>query len=145
MNKLMWPDVPPQVDKFTSIRWMAPSTLRLVTGICEPGEKAESRHRLSRRPYPDAGDRPDHALFLHRRALRRCRPRTRSSTGRSRRRSRTTRRFAFEEQDAPVIEAQQRIIDASQTAVDPLTLAIDVGPVRYKQVLKKLIAAEQAS
>ena len=25
------------------------------------------------------------------------------------------------------------------------TLAIDVGPVRYKQVLKKLIAAEQAS
>ena len=30
------------------------------------------------------------------------------------------------------------------SAVDPLTLAIDVGPVRYKQVLKKLIAAEQA-
>ena len=55
------------------------------------------------------------------------------------------RRFAFEEQDVPVIEAQQRIIDASTTAVDPLTLAIDVGPVRYKQVLKKLIAAEQAS
>jgi len=44
-----------------------------------------------------------------------------------------------------VIEAQQRIIDASQTAVDPLTLAIDVGPVRYKRVLNKLIAAEQAS
>ena len=43
-----------------------------------------------------------------------------------------------------MIEAQQRIIDASQTSVDPLILAIDVGPVRYKQVLKKLIAAEQA-
>jgi len=43
-----------------------------------------------------------------------------------------------------VIEAQQRIIDAPQTAVDPLTLAIDVGPVRYKRVLNKLIAAEQA-
>ena len=42
-------------------------------------------------------------------------------------------------------KAQQRIIDASQTSVEPLTLAIDVGPVRYKQVLKKLIAAEQAS
>ena len=36
-----------------------------------------------------------------------------------------------------MIEAQQRIIDASQTAVDPLTLAIDVGPVRYKQMLQK--------
>ena len=55
------------------------------------------------------------------------------------------RRFAFEEQDAPVIEAQQRTIEGAEQAVDPLTLAIDVGPVRYKQVLKKLIAAEQAS
>ena len=53
------------------------------------------------------------------------------------------RRFAFQEQDAPVIEAQQRTIDASQTEIEPLTLAIDVGPVRYKQMLKKLIAAEQ--
>jgi vanillate O-demethylase monooxygenase subunit len=53
------------------------------------------------------------------------------------------RRFAFEEQDAPVIEAQQRIIDGSQTSVDPIILAIDVGPVRYKQVLQKLIDAEQ--
>ena len=44
-----------------------------------------------------------------------------------------------------MIEAQQRIIDAAQTSIDPLTLAIDVGPVRYKQVLKKLISAEQAS
>jgi hypothetical protein len=28
--------------------------------------------------------------------------------------------------------------------MDPVMLAIDAGPVRYKQVLKKLIAAEQA-
>jgi vanillate O-demethylase monooxygenase subunit len=56
----------------------------------------------------------------------------------------TTRRFAFEEQDAPVIEAQQEIIDDALTPVDPVILAIDVGPVRYKQVLQKLIRAEQA-
>src|SRR5262249_19795357 len=55
----------------------------------------------------------------------------------------TTRRFAFEEQDAPVIEAQQEMIDAAATAVDPVILAIDVGPVRYKQILQKLIEAEQ--
>ena len=54
-----------------------------------------------------------------------------------------TRRFAFEEQDAPVIEAQQEIIDASATPVDPVILAIDVGPVRYKQILQKLIRDEQ--
>ena len=53
------------------------------------------------------------------------------------------RRFAFEEQDAPVIEAQQRIIDAAVTPVDPVILAIDVGPVRYKRILQKLIENEQ--
>jgi len=55
----------------------------------------------------------------------------------------TTRRFAFEEQDAPVIEAQQEMIDAAATPVDPIMLAIDVGPVRYKQILQKLLRAEQ--
>src|SRR5688572_19009697 len=37
MNKLMWPQSPPRVDKVTSIRWMAPSALRLMTGICPIG------------------------------------------------------------------------------------------------------------
>src|SRR6202043_2648588 len=55
----------------------------------------------------------------------------------------TTRRFAFEEQDAPVIEAQQELIEAASNPVDPVILAIDVGPVRYKQILRKLIDAEQ--
>jgi phenylpropionate dioxygenase-like ring-hydroxylating dioxygenase large terminal subunit len=56
-----------------------------------------------------------------------------------------TRRFAFEEQDAPVIEAQQRIIDDAVQPVNPVILAIDVGVVRYKQVLNRMIAAEQAA
>ena len=55
----------------------------------------------------------------------------------------TMRRFAFEEQDAPVIEAQQRIIDEAVTPVDPVILAIDVGPVRYKRILQKLIEGER--
>ena len=32
-----WPNHPPKVDKFTKMRWMAPSTLRLLTGICKMG------------------------------------------------------------------------------------------------------------
>jgi vanillate O-demethylase monooxygenase subunit len=56
----------------------------------------------------------------------------------------TTRRFAFEQQDAPIIEAQQEIIDAADASVDPVILAIDVGPVRYKKVLQRLIRAEQS-
>jgi vanillate O-demethylase monooxygenase subunit len=43
-----------------------------------------------------------------------------------------------------VIEAQQEIIDSALTPVDPIILAIDVGPVRYKRILQKMIEREQA-
>ena len=45
--------------------------------------------------------------------------------------------------DVVAIEAQQELIENAQMPVDPVILAIDVGPVRYKQILQKLIAAEQ--
>jgi vanillate O-demethylase monooxygenase subunit len=54
-----------------------------------------------------------------------------------------TRRFAFADQDAPVIEAQQAAIDQANESLDPLLLSIDVGPVRYKRILERLIAQEQ--
>jgi vanillate O-demethylase monooxygenase subunit len=143
MNVLMWPEVPAKVDKFTQMRWMAPSTLRLISGVCEPGTSQESGsgyhaiHLLT----PET-DRSTHYFFS---AVRfGVKSKGDELNRQIQEKIAATRRFAFEEQDAPVIEAQQRIIDDSQTAVDPLTLAIDVGPVRYKQVLKKLIGAEQA-
>jgi hypothetical protein len=42
-----------------------------------------------------------------------------------------------------VIEAQQHIIDDALTSVDPVLLAVDVAPVRYKQILQRMIRAEQ--
>jgi len=144
MNVLMWPDVPAKVDKFTQMRWMAPSTMRLISGVCLPGATQESGsgyhaiHLLT----PET-DRTTHYFFT---AVRFGVFSTGDELNRQiQEKVAATRRFAFEEQDAPVIEAQQRIIDNSQTSVDPVILAIDVGPVRYKQVLKKLIGAEQAS
>jgi phenylpropionate dioxygenase-like ring-hydroxylating dioxygenase large terminal subunit len=143
MNALMWPSAPDRVDKFTSIRWMAPSTLRLVTGICQPGAAPESGtgyhaiHLLT----PET-EKTTHYFFT---AVRynvmtsddKLNLEIQDKIGKM-------RRFAFEEQDAPVIEAQQRIIDNATAPVDPLTLAIDVGPVRYKQILHKLIDSEPA-
>jgi vanillate O-demethylase monooxygenase subunit len=143
MNKLMWPEVPDIVDKFSFIKWMAPSTLKLEAGICLPGKTPESGsgyhaiHLLT----PET-DRTTHYFFT---AIRfGVYSKGDDLNLQIQEKVAATRRFAFEEQDAPVIEAQQRFIDTSQTAMDPVILAIDVGPVRYKQVLKKLIAAEQA-
>ena len=141
MNKLMWPDVPAKVDKFTRIRWMAPSTLRLVTGVCIPGETPEqgSGYHAVHLLTPET-DETTHYFFT---AVRFGVKSQGDELNRQiQEKIAATRRFAFEEQDAPVIEAQQRTIDASTTTVDPLTLPIDVGPVRYKRILTKLIAAE---
>jgi len=143
MNALMWPSVPDRVDKYTKIRWMAPSTLRLVTGICLPGANPETGtgyhaiHLLT----PES-DRTTHYFFT---AVRYNVMTTDDKLNREiQDKIAKMRRFAFEEQDAPVIEAQQRIVDDSAEPLEPLTLAIDVGPVRYKTILQKLIANEQA-
>jgi vanillate O-demethylase monooxygenase subunit len=143
MNKLMWPQAPERVDKHAFIRWMAPSTLVLRTGVCKIGDPADTGtgyhgiHLLT----PET-DRTTHYFFTAVRYNVKT-PDERLNLE-IQEKIATMRRFAFLEQDAPVIEAQQRTIDASETAVDPLTLAIDVGPVRYKQVLQKLIRMEQA-
>jgi phenylpropionate dioxygenase-like ring-hydroxylating dioxygenase large terminal subunit len=139
---VLMPSTPERVDKFTRMRWMAPSNLRLLTGICMPGAVPESGtgyyaiHMLT----PES-DKTTHYFFTAVRfnvltADDRLNAQIQDKIS-------TTRRFAFEEQDAPVIEAQQEMIDAALTAVDPIILAIDVGPVRYKQILQKLIHAEQ--
>jgi vanillate O-demethylase monooxygenase subunit len=121
---------------------MAPSTMRLLTGICTPGAVPESGtgyhaiHMLT----PET-DRTTHYFFT---AVRFNVQTTDDTLNRQiQDKISTTRRFAFEEQDAPVIEAQQEIIDSALTPVDPIILAIDVGPVRYKRILQKMIEREQ--
>ncbi len=110
-----WPDHPPRVDKFTKMRWMAPSALRLLTGICEIGAAPETGTGYHAVHLLDARDRALDALFLHRGALgredgrRQAQPRFAETIA-------EMRRFAFEEQDAPVIEAQQRIIEKRDRA-----------------------------
>jgi phenylpropionate dioxygenase-like ring-hydroxylating dioxygenase large terminal subunit len=139
---ILMPSKPDRIDKFTRMRWMAPSNLRLVTGICMPGAVPESGtgyhaiHMLT----PES-DKTTHYFFT---AVRfNVLTSDDQLNAQIQDKISTTRRFAFEEQDAPVIEAQQAIIDNAPTSLDPVILAIDVGPVRYKQVLQKLIHAEQ--
>ena len=48
------------------------------------------------------------------------------------------RRFAFAEQDQPVIEAQQQRMDLSETPLQPVLLSIDAGPVQYQRILERM-------
>jgi phenylpropionate dioxygenase-like ring-hydroxylating dioxygenase large terminal subunit len=140
---ILMPSHPTRVDKFTRMRWMPPSNLRLITGICQPEAAPESGtgyhaiHMLT----PET-DRTTHYFFT---AVRfNVLTADDAMNAQIQDRISAARRFAFEQEDAPVIEAQQRIIDAADTSAQPIILAIDVGPVRYKQVLQKLIHAEQS-
>jgi phenylpropionate dioxygenase-like ring-hydroxylating dioxygenase large terminal subunit len=140
---ILMPSHPARIDKFTRMRWMPPSNLRLITGIChaeaapESGTGYHAIHMLT----PET-DRTTHYFFT---AVRfNVLTADDAVNAQIQDRISTARRFAFEQEDAPVIEAQQQIIDDADASPDPIILAIDVGPVRYKQVLQKLIRAEQS-
>jgi phenylpropionate dioxygenase-like ring-hydroxylating dioxygenase large terminal subunit len=137
-----WPNHPPRVDKFTKMRWMAPSTLRLFTGICRMGADPETGtgyhaiHLLT----PE-NERSTHYFFT---AVRWGVQTTEDKLNHDlQAKVAEMRRFAFEEQDAPVIEAQQRVIEDAAEPLDPVVLAVDVGCVRYKRVLGKMLQGEQ--
>src|SRR6266852_5009836 len=109
---ILMPSAPERVDKFTRMRWMAPSNLRLLTGICMPGAIPESGtgyhaiHMLT----PES-DKTTHYFFT---AVRvNVLTADDKLNAQIQAKISTTRRFAFEEQDAPVIEAQQEMIDAA--------------------------------
>ena len=137
-----WPNHPSHVDKFTNMRWMAPSTLRLVTGICKMGAAPETGtgynaiHMLT----PEN----ERSTLYHFTAVRFGVMTTDENLNRDlQKKIGEMRRFAFAEQDAPVIEAQQRVIENAATPLDPVVLAVDVGPMRYKRVLNKMLQAER--
>lgn len=136
-----WPGHPARIDKFSRTRWMAPCYLTLFTGICDPGAPRETGtgyhgiHMLT----PET-ERSTHYFFT---AVR-WGVKTGDDDNRVlREKVATLRRFAFEEQDGPVIELQQKVLDNATRQLDPTILSVDVGPVRYKRVLEKLLAAEQ--
>jgi len=137
-----WPNHPPRVDKFTKMRWMAPSTLRLFTGICKigaPQDTGTGYHAIHL--LTPQSDRSTHYFFT---AVRWGVQTSEDNLNRDlQKKVAEMRRFAFEEQDAPVIEAQQRVIETATEPLDPVVLAIDVGCVRYKRILGRMLNAEQ--
>jgi vanillate O-demethylase monooxygenase subunit len=132
----------PRVDKWNTIRWTAPGNLLLRSGVHEPGTDPETGtgyygiHFLT----PET----DRTTLYHFTAVRWNVLTEESTNEQIREKISVMRRFAFAEQDGPVIEAQQIVIDQAGEDLDPLTLSIDVGPMRYKRILQKRIAEEQA-
>ena len=139
-----WPDHPPRVDKVTRMRWMAPSSLRLLSCICEPGSDPmtgtgfHALHMLT----PESAHTTHYFFTAVRFGVKTD---DLALDLELQEKIARMRRFAFEEQDAPVIEAQQRYLDRANRVLEPVLLEIDVGPARYRRILAQRIEAERRS
>ena len=125
------------VDKWNTIRWSAPANMLLRSGVSEHGANPEDGtgyygvHLLT----PET-ETTTHYMFT---AVRWNILTDAEANWTIREKLTKTRRFAFEDQDVPVIEAQQRRLEAAGGALAPVMLQIDAGPARYKRVLQRLL------
>ncbi|MAL80769.1 MAG: Rieske (2Fe-2S) protein [Sneathiella sp.] len=138
--QMMSPEGFERGDQWNSISWYAPSNLILEFGVSKVGEPKEKGtgyyaiHLLT----PET-DRTTHYNYTA--------ARWNVLTGdEQNRRIRNNiyemRTFAFADQDVPVIEAQQIVMDQAGDSVKPVLLSVDVGPARYQRVLDRLMKDE---
>jgi vanillate O-demethylase monooxygenase subunit len=129
------------VDSWLLMKWLSPSYMILDTGVREPGSSKESGtgyfglHLLT----PES----EQSTHYHFAAVRfTVPPRSLEDDLNIRETVSVGRKYAFEAQDAPVIEAQQaRMNEIGHRR--PALLEVDAGAVRVQRTLAKIIAAEQ--
>ena len=131
----------PRGDQIQSIRWFAPSCLLLQTGVTPVGRpRSEGTGFYAIHLLTPQTARTTHYFYT---AARWNVLTTDPDKNREiRAHIYKMRTFAFAEQDAPVIEAQQRRIDQLGGAPKPTLLSIDAGPVQYRRVLERMLREE---
>ena len=130
-----------EVDTWSIMRWDAPSCLRHEAGICPPGasrdegitvtgthlvtpsSRGKCTYHVAAVRLGDSPSSDDAEVYAQLSALR---------------------RYAFDEQDRPILEAQQRAYDLAGglDSLRPVMLSIDAAPLRARRVLARIIAGE---
>ncbi len=131
------------VDTWAEMRWNAPGCLRNHAGVCPPGAGREDgmtvigSHLLT--PINER------QMMYHIAAVQLGGPPPGETDEELAEQLSRLRRFAFEEQDRPMVEAQQLAYDRAggADALKPVMLSIDAGPLRARRILARLIADEQ--
>jgi vanillate O-demethylase monooxygenase subunit len=132
------------IDSWLIMTWRPAGNMILDVGVCEPGAPKESGtgyygiHILT--PETDV---TTHYHFVAVRFNPIARPRDVDLDLREK--ITAGRRYAFEVQDKPVLEAQQRRASGIGASRRPALLSVDAGPVRVQKTLDSIIAAEAAT
>ena len=134
-----------RVDYWNSMRWDLPSCLRNDSGVTSPGGDREDgagiygSHLLT--PETETS-----TLYFIAAARLKTRHVAEETSEDLRTKLAELRRFAFEMQDAPMIEAQQNNIqNYPKRTRRPTFLKIDAGAAQAQAMLKKAIADEAES
>jgi len=131
-------------DQWSTISWYAPSNLILEYGVSKVGDPKEkgtgyfALHLLTPETERSTHYRYSAVRWNVMTDGRELNEEIREKIGK-------LRTFAFAEQDAPIIEAQQRRMDESPTPLSPTLLAIDAGPMRYRRILDRMLQQERAA
>jgi vanillate O-demethylase monooxygenase subunit len=128
-------------DQWSTISWFCPSNLILEFGVSKHGEPKEKGtgyfaiHLLT----PET-ERTTHYCY----SAARWNVLTTGDDKNAAIRDKIyeLRTFAFAEQDVPVIEAQQDMMDNATHLLKPALLSIDGGPIRYQRILQDKIIQE---
>jgi phenylpropionate dioxygenase-like ring-hydroxylating dioxygenase large terminal subunit len=129
------------VDAWQNICWYPPAAFLLDAGVKEPGGVREDRgwiygihiltpetDRTTHYHFASASPKGKHVLD----------DATNARLG-------DMRRLAFEDQDKPMLDAQQAALgDKDFWAQKPVLLSVDVGAVRFRRRLESLLKAEEA-
>jgi vanillate O-demethylase monooxygenase subunit len=133
------------VDTWGEMRWNAPGCLRNHAGVTQPGApRDEGMTVIGSHLLTPINERQ---MAYHIAAVQIGGPPPGETDAEVAETLSRLRRFAFEEQDRPMVEAQQRAYDRAggPDAIKPVMLSIDAGPLRARRVLSRLIDAEQES
>lgn len=128
-------------DRWLDCRWQAPALIELYSGATPAGRPREEGHEApSVHFFTPETEKTTHYFYGM------CCPRSLGEAAQQRADEQTEAvRGPFLEEDLPVIEAQQAMIgDADFMSLQPILLPGDAGGGRARQVLARMIAAEEA-
>lgn len=133
-----------RADKWNTIRWDPPGNILVFAGVTGRGaERASGTGYYGMHLLTPETETTTHYHFWA--ARWNVRDTDEATTLAVRKSLDVSRRQAFEEQDAPVIEAQNRVRARLGPAARPALLSVDAAAVRARRVLEARIARESES
>jgi vanillate O-demethylase monooxygenase subunit len=126
------------VDRWLDVRWDPPGLMQLVVGVVPTGgPERQGKENPGVHLMTPETENSTHYFWSNARDFRRDDAEFHAQLE-------AGLRYAFEQQDKPMIEAQQEAMDGEEFwSLKPLLLSIDAGSVRARRVLQQLIREEQ--